>query len=117
MFNPKEVLFPPSGLEWITLPRPMWDVWSQYGSNLERMDDDAQKELQKDVQKQHEKYFEKPVEENPDWPWVVSRQGWDVFNNNDLAAWKRDQDEAGMYVYNDFTGYGLQEVIENQVSH
>lgn len=34
----------------------------------------------------------------------------------ELQTQKRDQDLFGMYIYNDFTGYGLQEVIENQLS-
>ena len=34
----------------------------------------------------------------------------------DLQTQKRDQDAFGMFIYNDFTGYGLQEVIQNQLS-
>lgn len=33
----------------------------------------------------------------------------------DLQTQKRDQDSFGMFIYNDFTGYGLQEVIQNQL--
>ena len=47
--------------------------------------------------------------------WVVTKKG------NELAmAWrvekeKRDQDAYGMYIFNDWTGYGICEVMENMV--
>ena len=34
-----------------------------------------------------------------------------------IQTQKRDQDRFGCYFYNDFTGYGIQEVAENQVSN
>lgn len=37
-------------------------------------------------------------------------------NKYGIQEQKRDQDKFRMYIYNDFTGYGLQEVIENQLA-
>lgn len=52
---------------------------------------------------------------HPDHVWVVSMLGRDRCRWWQLEALKRDQDDFGMYVYNDFSHYGKIEVIENIV--
>lgn len=47
---------------------------------------------------------------------VISSPALTIFKNHKVAAIKRDQDLFCMHVFNDFTGYGLQEVIENQLN-
>lgn len=57
----------------------------------------------------------KPAKDFPGWKWVVSKRALDIMMD-DLAYEfsKRDQDAHDEYHFNDFTGYGMQEVMENQ---
>lgn len=57
----------------------------------------------------------KPAKENPDWVWVFTEEGLKLFTQWQIQAENRDQDAFGVYMYNDFTAYGLTEVMENQV--
>lgn len=57
-----------------------------------------------------------PLEKSPNWPWRVTELGWDLLQKWQEEMMNRDQDVQGVYIYNDFTGYGIQEVMENQVS-
>lgn len=57
----------------------------------------------------------KPATELPDHIWILTRAGFKL-----LVQWreqqeKRNQHNFGMYFYNDFTGYGTREVMENMV--
>ena len=56
-----------------------------------------------------------PAEQFPNHPWIMSRPVKKLVRKYFLQAMKRDPDQFGMYVYNDYAGYGLQEVIENQL--
>ena len=52
---------------------------------------------------------------HPEYNWIATKTGFEL-----LLKWmdelsKRDQDNFGMYIYNDFTGYGTMEVMENMV--
>lgn len=58
----------------------------------------------------------KPLADNPTWPWRITEDGWKLYRKLAFELMKRDQDMHGVYIYNDFTGYGYQEVFENQVS-
>lgn len=58
----------------------------------------------------------KPASEHPDWEWVVMDETWSI-----VTEWHRrtdycQPDNFGMYIYNDFYGYGLAELQENLVS-
>lgn len=62
------------------------------------------------------KVHAKPSSEHPEWQWVVMRQTWLI-----MTEWHRrtdycKPDNFDMYIYNDFFGYGLQELQENLVS-
>jgi hypothetical protein len=51
-----------------------------------------------------------------EWKWVMLMEGWKIF-----CEWGRrsnycQPDFFGMYIYNDFYGYGIQELLENLVS-
>ncbi|KAF7548739.1 hypothetical protein G7Z17_g6860 [Cylindrodendrum hubeiense] len=54
---------------------------------------------------------------HPDHPWVFSMLGQDRSRWWILEAMKRDQDEFGMHIYNDFSSYGKLEVLENIFLH
>jgi hypothetical protein len=45
----------------------------------------------------------------------VSKAGMEKFIEINQEIEKRDQDMQGMYIYNDFSGYGVTEVMENMV--
>jgi hypothetical protein len=47
----------------------------------------------------------------------VSKAGMEKFIEITEEVSKRDQDSHGMYIYNDFSGYGVTEVMENVVCH
>ena len=45
----------------------------------------------------------------------MSKKAWVMFDKYQLEMQKTDQDQFGMHIFNDWTGYGAQEVIENIV--
>ena len=45
----------------------------------------------------------------------VTKAGMERFLEINQEVDKRDQDTHGMYIYNDFSGYGVTEVLENTV--
>lgn len=57
----------------------------------------------------------KPLEANPDWPLFVTREGWDKAMLLRKQISDRDQDDWGLYFFNDFSAYGAAEVLENAV--
>ena len=63
-----------------------------------------------------ERYDGKPAEKFPNWPYVISQVTAELVKKYSLESIKRDEDSFDMVVSNDFTGYGLQEVIENQLT-
>lgn len=58
----------------------------------------------------------KSPQEFPDWKWFITRKGLKMVEHLKDEAMKRDQDACGQYHYNDYSGYGFQEVVENHVS-
>jgi hypothetical protein len=58
----------------------------------------------------------KSPQEFPNWKWLITRKGYEKLIDLTIEAEKRDQDHMGQYHYNDFSGYGFQEVVENHVS-
>ncbi|CAG5180767.1 uncharacterized protein ALTATR162_LOCUS9394, partial [Alternaria atra] len=73
------------------------------------------KEIQPTAEEE-KRYDGKPAEEFPDWPYVISEATAELVTKYSLESSKRNQDIFSMYVSNDFTGYGMQEVIENQLT-
>ena len=57
----------------------------------------------------------KPAAEHPSWKWVQSKAGGDAIVTLANECTKRDQDMQGQYHYNDFSGYGFQEAVENHL--
>jgi len=57
----------------------------------------------------------KPATELPDHIWILTRAGFELFVQWREQQEKRNQHNFGMYFYNDFTGYGTREVMENMV--
>ena len=110
---------------WICICR----AWSDIEAEKEDSDEDEDEEggalerqrAAKDDPNKHLKCFRKgcvcadPVEEHPNWKWIVTKEARKLALNLGKEAWKRDQDAQGQYHYNDFSGYGFQEVVENML--
>ncbi|KAJ9354207.1 hypothetical protein DTO027B9_4833 [Paecilomyces variotii] len=55
----------------------------------------------------------KPSKDHPDHPYIYSLGGIQKFNTIATMCSLRDPDLFGMYIYNDFAGYGLLEMVGN----
>ncbi|KAL6233293.1 hypothetical protein BDW75DRAFT_215624 [Aspergillus navahoensis] len=55
----------------------------------------------------------KPAEEHPDYPLTISKAGHTKFIDQIVHTNVRNPDSFNMYVYNDFAGYGVWEVLQN----
>ena len=58
----------------------------------------------------------KPLHDHPDWTWITTRKAYEMHFDLKGGASFRIPDRFDMYLFNDFEGYGLQELIENMVS-
>lgn len=58
----------------------------------------------------------KPLSDFPEWKWSFTRRGKYFAHMYTDEIDKSDPDCFGMYAYNDYAGYGAQEVIENQLN-
>jgi hypothetical protein len=115
----------------VTIPRPHWSLPEEYSDEEEEDGDDedeshdnsrnaesieAKKADAAAKEAEALKYDHKPAAEFPESPFIISKQAEEAYVGHHIAALKRDQDLFGMHIYNDWTGYGMQEVIENQLS-
>ena len=57
----------------------------------------------------------KPAAKSPGYAWVFTKAGYDQYLHWIDEQGKRDQDDFHMHIYSDFSGYGIVEVMENQV--
>ena len=100
--------------EYVTICPPSWDREAQKGED-EDEDEDEEEEVDDDDDHGEECVCNQPLEKQPDWSWRITKAGLKIVKQTQKEVMKRDQDLYGLHVYNDFTGYGLQEVIENHV--
>ena len=56
-----------------------------------------------------------PAKDHPEWKWTVLWEGFKIFTDYKRRAKYCDPDNFGMYIYNDFCGKGLMELMENMV--
>lgn len=56
-----------------------------------------------------------PENESSDWVWSISEEGMAIYKHLEKEAAKRDQDLHGLYVYSNFTAYGVNELLDNWV--
>lgn len=109
-----EKLASPESLEYICVSRP-WEDRNREWMEDEDFDEEPSKKEIKRCEKENKQVAKKLSADCPDWPWIVTRMGNYLVNTYRDEAERRDQDNFGMYIYNDFSGYGPQEVIENQL--
>ncbi|KAF2829727.1 hypothetical protein CC86DRAFT_367670 [Ophiobolus disseminans] len=56
-----------------------------------------------------------PATDHPDYKWVMLWEGFKSFLDYRRRSNYCNPDSFGMYIYNDFNGWGLQELMENQL--
>ncbi|KAE8316876.1 hypothetical protein BDV41DRAFT_573380 [Aspergillus transmontanensis] len=88
-------------------------------------DDDDEKEDEEDAEDEDNNEPEcdggescrcyKPAADYPDHPWVFSRAGLDKMITYRIMLDLRDPDNFSMYTFNDHSGYGAIEVVQNMM--
>ncbi|KFY67676.1 hypothetical protein V496_01462 [Pseudogymnoascus sp. VKM F-4515 (FW-2607)] len=107
-------------IKFVCVPRPPWDIILEHKDLDYDYDEDEnvispREKKWTEILKEARKIWLKPAAEFPGYTWTLSLQARKLNKKYDIQTQKRDQDLFGMYIYNDFTGYGLQEVIQNQL--
>jgi len=77
---------------------------------------DIENDTEDDGGKKDKDAEEEPPRAVTDKGFPVTKAGYEKFLAINLEVDKRDQDTHDMYIYNDFSGYGVTEVLENIVS-
>lgn len=62
------------------------------------------------------KIFRASPKDHPTHKWVMMWSAWTSFCDMRLRVKYCDPDNFNMYIYNDFRGYGIQEILVEQVS-
>ncbi|KAF2233834.1 hypothetical protein EV356DRAFT_533372 [Viridothelium virens] len=106
--------------EYITFCRPYYDFERENNLKMEEGKDGVLGEdelwkyyIKKSKCGEDDCMCGKPLRENPDWTWFTTRKAWQMRDDLKCEADFRHPDYFDMYVYNDFAGYGIQQVIEN----
>lgn len=120
---------PKDPFEYITRCRPFFDFKNENRLKLNDANgDDEDDDGYLDADELREHFMEeskcgkdgclclKPLGENLDWVWTTTRKASEMHFDLRRGTDFRDPDNFGMYVFNDFAGYGMQELIENMVS-
>lgn len=94
---------------YICIDRPLWGREDADDPELEH------DELPED--EESDRLWQKPAAEHPEWKWVLLKESFEMLNEWCRLAQYCDPDSFGMYVFNDFHGYGLIEILENAVSN
>ena len=109
---------PPSALDFGCLCRPLQDWIDQQKQVSEDFDEDDLDDMEEhptgcgtDIC-----MCEKSPADFPEWKWVMSKAGAAAAKDLGGECQKRDQDLFGLHIYNDFSGWGFQEAMENHVS-
>ncbi|USW56738.1 hypothetical protein Slin15195_G100570 [Septoria linicola] len=59
--------------------------------------------------------FMKPASEHPRCKWIMLHESFDLLDAAYKATDHRDPDSFDMYIYNDFLGYDIIEILENML--
>lgn len=111
--------------EYICIDRPLFDFEAEHQDKNEN-DDREGDEDEDDEEAAFEEYrkaaqgpnkrWPKPAAEDPSWKWVMMVDSWKMFCELRIKQTYVDPDNFGMYVFNDFYGYGINSLIEDMVS-
>ncbi|KAI1258102.1 hypothetical protein MGN70_001148 [Eutypa lata] len=102
--------------EYYCLQRPFYD----YEKENEEKDDDEQLDEDELGEQYNAKVAgakdtpaNKPAAEHPDYKWISMWRTWTKCCDLKKRAFYTCPDAFGMYIYNDFNGYGIQELVQN----
>lgn len=101
--------------DFMTVPQPMADFRFAHRCEIESMSASARKKLNKTYNDTSEAHVRKDPKDFPDWPWVISKRAFKMWQDMDVALQKRDPDAWGMHIYSDWYGYGMHEVVETHL--
>ena len=112
-----------SGKTWICICRPSIEIEKE--QRLTGDDEDDDDEVEDDEDDDDEDAVDtcggkdclcfKLADDHPEHKWIVTKKGFELQNEWLNQADKRCPDNFDMYIFNDFYGYGICEVIENMV--
>ena len=117
--GPKDDLSKPAAWKFVTYCRPYSDITAEREDLYDEDDDDENVDNAKGplfTCGTDQCKCRKSLAKFPDWKWVITRKGFQMFLKLQKEAEHRDQDAMDQYHYNDFSGYGFQEVMDNHVS-
>ncbi|KGO70923.1 hypothetical protein PITC_066040 [Penicillium italicum] len=100
---------------YVCLGRAPWKTEDieQESENEDEEDEESIEQKKKDDAEADDATALEPASEHPGEKWIFSNAGvakWIALNQGTLV---RDPDNFGMYVYNDFFGYAIMELVEN----
>ena len=118
-----------SGKTWICICRPSIEIEKEQGliegdGDEDEDDDDEEDEDDEDEDDEDagntcggakECLCFKLADDHPEHNWIVTKKGYELMKEWLNQADKRCPDNFEMYIFNDFYGYGICEVIENGV--
>ena len=117
-----------SGKTWICICRPSIEIEKEQRltKDDEDEDDEVEDEEDDDEDDDDEDVVDtcgggkeclcfKLADDHPEHKWIVTKKGFELQNEWLNQAEKRCPDNFDMYIFNDFYGYGICEVIENMV--
>lgn len=104
---------------YIALPRPVWDIEAEARDKQEDDDDDDDDDESKSTGAQDVEAPEilrnQDGLDSPEWPWFMSSSSIEKYHGLGEQVGNRDQDMHKVYMYSNFTAYGVNEVIDNWV--
>lgn len=100
-------------IEYMTMCRPFDDIEAEKRANNEDYDSEDAEEIGSCGSKSC--MCKKSLKDHPDWAWIISKHGFDVVKHFQKEAMNRDQDVCNQYHHNDFSGYGFQEAVNNEL--
>ena len=100
--------------DYVCIPRPFWDWEEENRKSDSPLDGDK---LAKKYNKTYKGFrLDRKATSKPDYKWIMMRASHQSLHKGLHDVAKRNPDNFGMYVYNDFEGYGIVEVLENYLS-
>ena len=103
--------------EYYCRPRPFFDFERENDEKDEdeQLDEDDLIDQYKGSLGPEKNIAKMPAAKHPEHTWVSMWKAWKKFCELKRHASYTDPDAFGMYIYNDFHGYGLQELVQNTV--
>ncbi|RYP21690.1 hypothetical protein DL767_009206 [Monosporascus sp. MG133] len=101
--------------EYYCLTRPFFDFENENEDKDEdeQLDEDEIEDRYNELVTSKDGVVTKPAADHPDHKWISMWQAWKKYCYLKRHALYTNPDMFGMYIYNDFHGYGIQELVQN----